>query len=91
MIRTACLAIAGLALLASCGGRTILYTYTKKQVSDTEAIRDRDTLRGTSGVRRATITTRSDGSAILELEIGEKNRDDAMERAAKLGYERVRL
>ncbi len=94
MLRTALSSILALSVtlvIAACGARTVLFTYTKPQASDATVIRDREEMLRASGVTRATITPKADGSAILEIEVKEKNQAPGMEAAQRLGYTRVKL
>lgn len=91
MRRIAALAIALAAFLAvGCETRTNSYTFTKSNVTQMQAMQDKDKLLGTRGVEKVLSEVDSRGNARLQVYIDEENEFPGVRHAIEgLGYQIV--
>lgn len=82
--------LAAVLAVTACTPRSHVFTYAKPGVKEDAFNQDVKTLAGTSGVTRVITRLDSQGNATLELYVDEDDQLPGQEKAAELGYQRVR-
>ena len=83
-------ALAAVASLSACASRSLQYTLTKADVSQSQFIQDQKVLRDTSGVDKVIPRHDSQNGATIELYLTEGNTEKGLQTATDLGYHLVR-
>ncbi len=83
-------AASSLLLLAGCASRSMQYTLTKADVTQSQLIQDEKVLRDTSGVQKVIPHHDSGNGVTLELYLEEDNTTKGLQAATDLGYRQVR-
>jgi hypothetical protein len=79
-----------IASLTACASRSIQYTMTKADVSQSQFIQDQKLLRDTSGVDKVIPRHDSQNGATIELYLEEGSTEKGLQTATDLGYRLVR-
>ncbi len=84
--------IAAALALTACGGppRTIAVHYSKAEVSDSQAAKDKNSIGSMSGVNNVVLEHNRDGTARLQVYILDGDEGKVMPKIDDLGYTRVR-
>lgn len=75
-------------LLVACGERVVTMNFSKSDVDDMTAIKDKDALRKVPGVTNVISTPQGGGKVGLEIYVEEPSQAKALEAAVNLGYQK---
>lgn len=84
------LLVAGAVLVAGCGTRTLVLTYTKAKADDAEVLQDKQALQSVKGIQKVIVDHQSTGRVSVELYVEDEYEAAAAKKALDLGYDKNR-